>query len=190
MPICGGVDAGLTDIDVPIGEIQIGSDGAADPPNNGTRRRGGDQMVDVPETDAFVAFVVEDNDRLNGAILQNHDLRESFRFGRARRHFDLGPQLRVEYDGGSSFTGDAGGENRTAHGTARQLNLPVDDQADTLGVGLKPDVTVQWVELPDPQRLGVGPRRHLDRAASGDAALVLRDARRAFHLETHLEAGV
>src|SRR6266511_1172577 len=69
-------------------------------------------MMNVTELDALIPLVVEDDRRLDRAILQDLDLRMPLCFGRARRNLDVGPHLRIEDDGRSFITGDTAGEDR------------------------------------------------------------------------------
>src|SRR6266481_7929904 len=68
--------ADLSDVDMSISQVQIHTHGAGQPPNDWTCRGSRVQMMDVAEADALIPFVVEDDDRLDRAILQDLDLRK------------------------------------------------------------------------------------------------------------------
>src|SRR5207249_6084160 len=68
-------DPVLPDVDVPVGEIEIDSDGTREPPDHGSCGRASVQMVNVPESDTLVPLVVEYDDGFDRPILEDLDLR-------------------------------------------------------------------------------------------------------------------
>src|SRR6266487_2281690 len=108
----GDKDPSLPNIDMAVGEVEIDTDRARQPPNNGARRSPRGQVMNVPEADALVSLVVEDDHRLDGPVLLDLDLCQPLRLRRTRRHLDVGPHLRIEDDGRNFITGDTAGEDR------------------------------------------------------------------------------
>ena len=104
-------DPGLPNVNVPVGEIEIDSDGTRKPPDNGSCGGAGAQMMNVSESDALVPLVVENDDGFDCPILQDLDLRVPLGLRCARRYLDIGAHLGVEHDRRGFITGNAAGEN-------------------------------------------------------------------------------
>ncbi len=60
---------------VPVGQIEIRSDGRAQPPDDRASCRAAIQMMDMTEAHALTALVIDGDVRVDGSALVNLDLR-------------------------------------------------------------------------------------------------------------------